>query len=257
MIPLLLTATVDPQGMKGAAFCPEERLAQYVEALRFYRKALPSHPIVMGENSGYASSLAKIFSEDDRMEIVDASAAPYCQEKGKGYNEVLLLHETIGRSRMIATADCFFKVTGRLKVLNIGRLLAECDGQTFRADCKDHEVYRWLHMPINGHVGECRYWYAQVPFFERHMAPRYQELNDYSEPPFLAEDLMLDVCRQSRGLAGCRDRFRTQARISGKGGHDLGKGASFFYSTDNDSLALRFKCGLRQLIRWFLPFWRA
>lgn len=257
MIPLHLTATVDPRGMQGTAFLPQERLQQYVEALHFYRQALPMQPIVMGENSGYAAQLAEMFHQDDLIEIVDVADAPYRQDRGKGYNEVLMLHETIGKSRLIQEAGCFFKVTGRLKVLNVGKLLAECEGQTFRADCKDHEVYRWLHMPINGHVGECRYWYATCDFFEQYLAPRYEEMNDYGPDAFLAEDLMLDVCRKTRGLAGCRDRFRTQARISGKGGHDLGQGASFFYSTDNDSLALKTKCFVRQLLRWLLPFWRA
>ena len=67
---------------------------------------------------------------------------------------------------------------------------------------------------------------------------------------------MLDVFRKTRGIPGCRDRFKTQARISGKGGHNLGKGWSFFYSTDNDSLALKIKCGLRQVLRWVMPWWK-
>lgn len=257
MIPLLLTATVDPQGMKGAAFDPKDRMMQYVEALRFYRNALPGHPIVLAENSGYAAEIAKSFTNDNLIELVDVSQADYRQDRGKGYNEVLLLHNAVLKSELVSKAGCFFKLTGRLKLLNVAKLLKECAGETFRADCKDHHVYEWLHMPINGHVGECRYWYATTDFFEQYMAPRYNELCDYGEEPMLAEDLMLDVCRKTRGQKGCRDRFRAQARISGKGGHDLGKGASFFYSTDNDSFALRFKCGLRQLIRWLMPFWRA
>ena len=37
-IPLLLTATVNPQGMKGANFDPKERVEMYVSALEFYAK---------------------------------------------------------------------------------------------------------------------------------------------------------------------------------------------------------------------------
>ena len=165
-------------------------------------------------------------------------------------------------SKFVQEAGCFFKITGRLKVLNIEKLLEEISklslssSLSFAADCKDHKVYEWLHMPINGHVGECRYWFASVEFFENMMWTRYDELNDYPPNICLAEDLMLDVCRKTRGVPGCRDRFRTQARISGKGGHNLGKGWSFFYSTDNDSLALKIKCGLRQVLRWVMPWWK-
>lgn len=278
-IPLLLTATVNPQGMKGANFDPKEREAMYIEALKFYAEKGLS--VVFAENSDFLTQNSQIIftqrskgtknntqiftdtSLYENVEFVDVSGPEYDQSRGKGYNETILLHKAVMKSKKIQEAGCFFKITGRLKVLNIEALLREAqrlrikdDGLRFLADCKDHKLYEWLHMPINGHAGECRYWYASVEFFESMMWPRYDELNDYPPHIFLAEDLMLDVCRKTRGMAGCRDRFRTQARISGRGGHNLGKGWSFFYSTDNDSLALKIKCGLRQVLRWVMPWWK-
>lgn len=267
-IPILLTATIDPQGMQGATFSVEERAAMYVDALQFYIKTLVDGPqprIVFAENS---HSLAVVQRQVDSpmVEWVDASGDEYDQSRGKGYNETWLIRKAIAKSDTIQKAGCFFKVTGRLKVLNINALLQEvakaCPAAQFRADCKDHNVYRWLHLPINGHVGECRYWFATTAFFTDYMWKYQPLMHDYEpaaegdRPLFLAEDAMLAVCRESRGRTGCKDRFRCQARISGKGGHALGKGMSFFYSTDNDSFALRFKCFLRQLLRWLLPFWR-
>lgn len=59
-IPLLLTATINPNGMKGAKFAPEERLQMYVEALNFYIDKLSEYSIengtqyiVFAENSGF------------------------------------------------------------------------------------------------------------------------------------------------------------------------------------------------------------
>ena len=271
-IPLLLTATVNPQGMKGANFDPKERVEMYVSALEFYAKK--GLKVVFAENSGWirdglavSGEWLEVMEKFDNVELVDVSGPEYDQSRGKGYNETILLHKAVQKSRFVQEAGCFFKITGRLKVINIEKLLKEClyiderlavrgERLLFLADCKDHKVYEWLHMPINGHAGECRYWFASTEFFEKYMWPRYDELNDYEPNIFLAEDLMLDVCRKSRGMAGCRDRFRTQARISGKGGHKLGKGWSFFYSTDNDSFALRAKCFIRQCLRWCMPWWR-
>lgn len=277
-IPLLLTATVNPQGMKGASFDPKERVEMYVSALEFYAKK--GLKVVFAENSGwlatgdFLSQMPQNLRECDNVEYVDVSddlsqisqiaqSCRYDQSRGKGYNETILLHKAVLKSRFVQEAGCFFKITGRLKVLNVEKLLEEVScfrlkvkDFRFLADCKDHKMYEWLHMPINGHAGECRYWFASTEFFEKYMWPRYDELNDYEPNIFLAEDLMLDVCRKSRGMAGCRDRFRTQARISGKGGHKLGKGWSFFYSTDNDSFALRAKCFIRQCLRWCMPWWR-
>lgn len=280
-IPILLTATVNPQGMKGANFDVSERIEMYKDALKFY--AEKGLKVVFAENSGWLtqegnltqiSQSTQILNEGNicryqelgihgNIEFVDVSGPEYDQSRGKGYNETILLHKAVNASKFVQEAGCFFKITGRLKVLNIEKLLGEVSGFKvqgsafkFIADCKDHKVYEWLHMPINGHAGECRYWFASVEFFETMMWPRYDELNDYPPSICLAEDLMLDVCRKTRGVPGCRDRFRTQARISGKGGHNLGKGWSFFYSTDNDSLALKVKCGLRQVLRWVMPWWK-
>lgn len=279
-IPILLTATVNPQGMKGANFDVSERIEMYKDALKFY--AEKGLKVVFAENSGWLtqegnltqiSQSTQILNESNicryqelgihgNIEFVDVSGPEYDQSRGKGYNETILLHKAVNASKFVQEAGCFFKITGRLKVLNIEKLLEEISklslssSLSFAADCKDHKVYEWLHMPINGHAGECRYWFASVEFFETMMWPRYNELNDYPPHICLAEDLMLDVCRKTRGVHGCRDRFRTQARISGKGGHNLGKGWSFFYSTDNDSLSLKIKCGLRQVLRWVVPWWK-
>lgn len=274
MIPLLLTATVNPQGMKGANFSVEERARMYIEAILFYLAVDKSHNssnkryVVLAENSGCVNVIHDMLVKDlvalpDNLELVDVSGTEYDQSRGKGYNETILIQKAIENSKMIREAGCFFKLTGRLKLLNVDKLLAEVasliksrSGLEFLADCKDHQVYKWLHMPINGHVGECRYWFASNDFFMKRMWPKLEQMNDYTAPPVLAEDVMLQVCRETRGLPGCRDRFRTQARISGRGGHDLGKGVGFFYSTDNDSMALKVKCGLRQVLRWIMPFWK-
>jgi len=250
MIPVLLTATVDPKGMQGASFSVEDRVQMYVEAVRFYVSKGMS--VVFAENSGQVEQVRKALPDTD-VEWLDVSGSEYDQSRGKGYNETLLIKKAVELSKRIQESGHFFKVTGRLKVLNIERLIAECNQLSFKADCKDHNLYELLHMPINGHAGECRYWFATADFFMTQMMPHLESMNDYTEPPFLAEDAMLAVCREVRGTKACRDRFRTQARISGRGGHDLGKGLSFFYSTDNDSLALKLKCGIRQVIRWTLP----
>lgn len=273
-IPLLLTATINPNGMQGAKFAPEERLNMYIDALNFYIDILSRYAkkfgrqyIVFAENSGYEKwhivNMLKL-TPDVEVEYLNIGTEDFKIELGKGYNEFLLLHKAIGQSAIIRKCGCFFKITGRLKVLNIITLLSECYKRNdkldvklhFLADCKDHRVYEWLRMPINGHMGECRYWFSSSEFFENRILPKCHQLNDYSTPRFLAEDMMLIVCREARGRMGCFDRFRTQARISGKGGHNLGKGNSFFYSTDNDSLVLRVKCTFRQWLRWIFPNFR-
>ena len=66
-IPLLLTATINPNGMQGAKFAPEERLQMYIEALNFYANKLSEYSkkngtqyIVFAENSGYTGGVLSI-----------------------------------------------------------------------------------------------------------------------------------------------------------------------------------------------------
>lgn len=272
-IPLLLTATINPLGMQGAHFSPKERALMYADALNFYIRALSNSflqeqwTIVLAENSGSDPesilSLIENHSHRVRVEYLNVGREGFDNSRGKGFNEFLLIEQAIERSEAISAAGCFFKLTGRIKVLNIVSLLREClryrqskNGLRFLADCKDHHFYEMLRLPINGHAGECRYWFSDIEIFREHIIPELPLLNDYPPTPYLAEDLMLCLCREVEGRPGCRVRFRTQARISGKGGHHLGKGWSFFYSTDNDSWILRLKCSLRQLLRWLIPMWK-
>ena len=262
MLPLLLTATVNPNGMQDAKFTPTERAEMYRSALAFYVQELTKQKdggvVVFAENSGAKLELPEL-PDNVKIEYLNVDLNGFDISKGKGYNEVLLILKAVRSSEFIKEAGCFFKITGRLKLLNVRSMLDECEKRRskgplhFLADCKDHNLYEKLHIKVWGHVGECRYWFSDVNFFEWNIGSRYQWLNDYVRPTRLAEDLMLDVCRKTRGKEGCYDRFRTQAILSGTGGHDIKSGSAFFHSTDYDSWQLRLKCGLRQILRWCLP----
>ncbi len=265
MLPLLLTATVNPNGMKGAMFAPAERAEMYRSALAFYVTELAKRKeggaIVFAENSDSRIALPEL-PDNVKLEYLNVDLDGFDSSKGKGYNEILLMLKAVRSSSLIKEAGCFFKITGRLRLLNVRSMLAECEKKMskgplhFLADCKDHSLYEKLHIKVWGHVGECRYWFSDVGFFEKNIGSRYQWLDDYVTPTRLAEDLMLDVCRRTRGLDGCFDRFGTQAILSGTGGHYIEKGSKFFHSTDYDSWQLRLKCGLRQILRWVMPWMR-
>lgn len=264
-LPLLLTASVDTRGMQGSCFQAMEREKMYVDTLNFYIDHLGSKKerfeMVFVENSGWNknSVLGKLHHSDNiYIEYIALEPELFDQSKGKGYNELLMMENAILASSTIQSAGAFFKLTGRFPILNLYSLLKEVDrrgGQKMKlyADCKDHNVYDWLHLPINGHAGECRYYAVSLDFWNRNIKGRYKELNDYTGP--LVEDLFLEVIRNNKNLEGVHGRFRTQAQFSGGGGHSLGNGPAFFYSTDNDSVTMKIKRGIRQGFRWLAPWW--
>ncbi len=266
VIPILLTASVDPHGMVGAKFTVEVREQMYVDTLLYYISLFMNdkgvQPLVFCENSGWfiSSICEKVghFPENVPIEYISINPELFDNTKGKGYNEFKMIDIALEQSDIVKQYNCFFKVTGRFPILNVNNLLMEVKNrEVFRADCKDHRVYEWLHIPINGHVGECRFFYCTNDFYKQYFRGRYSELNDYEGR--IAEMLMLDVIRSTKGQPGVSGRYRTQPLFSGCGGHSLGTNSkgwrAFFYSTDNDSLALRLKGQVRQLCRWIFPFW--
>lgn len=265
MIPILLTASVDTRGMSGAKFAAHEREKMYVDTLNYYIDVLSNKEgkfeLVFAENSGWNknSILSKLHSSDNvYIEYLSIDYNLFDQEKGKGYNEMLLLDIASEQSAAIQNYGAFFKLTGRFPILNLYELLKEVKkrgggNMQFYGDCKDHKVYDLLHMPINGHAGECRYYAVSLNFWNKYFRDQYVNLDDFKGP--LIEDFFLSVMRKTKYEKGVNCRFRTQAAFSGNGGHLLGKGLSFFYSTNNDSAVMKFKRGLRQVIRWCFPWW--
>lgn len=266
MIPLLLTASIDTRGMKGAMFAAKEREKMYVDTLNFYIRKFEERgiqgQIVFAENSGWRKEtvLQKLnHSIMVEIEYIALGTDGFIQEKGKSYNELLMMDKAIVQSKLIQKTGCFFKLTGRFPILNAMDLIAEAErwgkkhgGLQFYGDCKDHQVFDLLGVNINGHVGESRYYAVNTDFWNQHFRGRYAEMNDYDG--CIVENLILDVIRKTKHEQGVHCRYRTQARFTGCGGHSLGNGSSFFHSTDNESLVVKTKLGIRQLIRWVLPW---
>lgn len=265
MIPILLTASVDTRGMSGAKFAAHEREKMYVDTLNYYIDVLSNKEgkfeLVFAENSGWNknSILTKLHKANNvYIEYVSIDYNLFDQKKGKGYNEMLMLDIASELSSTIQNYGAFFKLTGRFPILNLYSLLLEVEkrggnNMRFYADCKDHCVYELLRMPINGHAGECRYYAVSLEFWNKYFRDQYENLDDFKGP--LIEDFFLSVMRKTKDEEGVNCRFRTQAAFAGNGGHVLGNGLSFFYSTNNDSVVMKFKRGLRQVIRWCFPWW--
>lgn len=266
MLPILLTASVETRGMKGAKFSAKEREKMYVETLNYYISDLSKRKgvfiLVFAENSGWDknSIMAKLEKADNvSIEYEALSPELFDQSKGKSYNEMLILDLVTERNKSIRDAGGFFKLTGRFPILNLYNLMYEVDrrnrdGQLqLYQDCKDHKVYEWLHLPINGHAADCRYFAVSLNFYDKYIRGKYKLLNDYDNK--CVECFFLQVIREHKKECGVYGRFRTQAHFTGSGGHSLGSGNAFFYSTNNDSTVMKLKRGIRQLLRWFIPWW--
>lgn len=126
---LVMTASIKPAQISQLCLTDvETRLKQYCSALRFYIKCNKFDKIVFCDNSNYSYEykieLQLAEYKKVQLEILKINSDYECVEKfGKGYGEGEILEYVILNSRLLKTEDYFYKITGRLIVRNIARLI--------------------------------------------------------------------------------------------------------------------------------------
>ena len=130
---LLVTSTIMPPATMPhlQLFDAAERRHQYEEALRFHLRAAPEHirTILYCDNSGAAlDSLEAIAAAENPHGIETrflSYASPVDPGLGKGRCELELIDRGMERfAASIREGDRIWKITGRLKLVNIAEMLA-------------------------------------------------------------------------------------------------------------------------------------
>lgn len=217
---LLMTATVrPPAGMPGSVRMDSRvRLAEYCDALSFYL-ALPDsciQGIVVLENSDADfSPLEEIYTASGSKKNVEFihTSSDYPPERGKGYGEFMMIDEGMAVSSMLRRAQHIWKVTGRLKVLNMEALVASAPDK--------YEIYADLRsVPLIGESLGGNHWvdlrvfsFAPAAYDEFF---RGQYGSAYVLEKFFFNEIKL---RLDRGHAGLCCRFRVQPDLMGFSGH--------------------------------------
>lgn len=258
-----MTASVSTRGMKGACFTDEERERMYLETVNFYIDTLlknPGQKIVFAENSGWdlQQFCSKLKPHDtERLEMVAIDPSHSDISRGKGYNELLLMTEAVGKSRHIQEAGSFFKVTGRYPVYNIQYLLDKAGREMQRrqldiyCDIKDHKVYDWLHNGWNGHSFDCRMFAVTNSYFLTKLSPLYTRCDD-SKEHCLLEDVLFAAVKSDPQIR-IKDRFPREAVLGGVAGHTL---SAISFSQAHNSPKAKAKRFVGNFIRIFMPWFK-
>ena len=99
----------------------EERLKQYKKSIEWYYINTP-YRIVFCENSGY--NIANYYCDKrDRIEILTYKSSEEGYDRSKGYKEMEILEYAYDNSEFIRDGKIFIKITGRLVLLNICRIV--------------------------------------------------------------------------------------------------------------------------------------
>lgn len=123
-IVILLTATIKPGRMIMTKLKNEEiRIQQYLNAIEYYLVNTKFN-IVFCENTN-TNIFSKINSEykESRLEYLSFSGNDYDFSYGKSYGERKIIEYALENSKFLGKAKYILKITGRLKILNINRLI--------------------------------------------------------------------------------------------------------------------------------------
>lgn len=122
---ILLTATVYPAISTAIAIkASSERIEQYKRAISHYRNIFPATPLIICDNSGY--DFSPILDElcCDTFEalsyVIDEKMV---RNHGKGYGEGHMIEYVLANSKLVSELFTLTKITGRLIVNNIGKIV--------------------------------------------------------------------------------------------------------------------------------------
>lgn len=160
---ILLTATVSPTIITTGTGSSEERLKEYCEAIDFYLNNT-NYPVVVVDNSNY--DFSRIINDSSRFEPLFYQGVDI--DRGKGWGECDILKYALEHSVLLKGADQIIKITGRLIVKNLNRILSGCDNANAvyaDADLKLTYVHSYLFC-------------CPRSFLERGLFPRHGLMND-------------------------------------------------------------------------------
>lgn len=220
---ILLTATIIPQVQNGNFSVPE-RVEMYKKTLRYYASVVGKrYPIIFVENSDYDLNAFTSFRELLNIEFVQfkpGNGVAFNNEKGKGYNEYLMIKEALTESRTLQNCNYFLKITGRYPMLNIISIITEIEKRgnekVFFCDIKDTNIYKILGSSNEGHWGDSRFWVARIDFYKKELADGYKWMDD-SHGKY-AEEYLYNLSKKYRNDDRFIFRFRHQVRFDGFSG---------------------------------------
>ena len=203
-----MTATLNPPQGAVARIDLGERLMDYASALTHYLTVPVGviDRIIIADNSfagiEHLRDVATKMAHDKIVEIMSFSANDHAVALGKAYGEFKLIDIATAASRLMEPDDLVWKVTGRLKVLNLAEMHRAVVRRSPDIACDLHNIPwvgtgRWHgNQRMDLRVFACR-----LPAYER----VYRGLWDQVSP--------FDEAAMYRATLAAQERFRVMPRF--------------------------------------------
>jgi len=231
---LILTGTICPaKETEFLALRDEgERLRQYEESIRFFLNTKTFQKIIFCENSNYGAQKLSYLKEEAKgqntlLEILsfqgDNRQTRLC---GKGFGEGEIMKYVFENSRILSGEASFVKVTGRLKVDNIGEIVSKI---------KEGQCYFNIPNRTHREMYDTKIYVMPSELFRRLFLNAYDKVMD-SEGIYL-EKVYTAIIRE-HGI-----KVKNFPRFPRVTGVSASTGADYVYT--------EWKCKIKDILSWF------
>jgi hypothetical protein len=171
-IPLLITSAINVSAPGTTLADPSERLELTLKAIKRWLENASIDSIVVVDGSGYDYSQQLQELALDSKKHVEflcfQNDIEKVRSKGKGYGEGEIVLHALTHSKILSTARCFAKCTGKLYVRNYGKCLAAFDGK-FMCGVYGHNRVRSL---------DTRFYLSSRDFWLTHFSDAHLQVDD-------------------------------------------------------------------------------
>lgn len=191
-LPLLVTGSVKVSAPYTAITDTEIRKLQYLQSIRQWIDSEAVESIVLIENTGHSiitdelkkDALKKNIKIEEMVYIADQNKIA---EFGKGYGEGDAIKFGLNHSEILAGSSHFMKITGRLFIKNIKKILKNWDGKILFNLAKPHFK--------NHKALDTRFFISEKKFFKTNLMDGYPKVNDHKN--YFLEHAYYDCLKNS------------------------------------------------------------
>lgn len=175
---LVLTSTVYVNSSFTVLTDPDVRRQQYIDSVLFYLEKPGLSAIIICDNSGFDyGEVTAIIDQaalyKKKIEILSFNAdTDRILKQGKGYGEGMIMNYIFEKSELINEYSSFFKITGRVKVLNFNSI---------HQKTKPGNIYfeRIGNNPfVYKQILDTRFYYCSTEVFDKYLKQQYVEVDD-------------------------------------------------------------------------------
>lgn len=242
---ILMTATLRPPTDAVRRADHDLRLQDYLSALAFYldRPFETADRILFVDNSGAGvDAVAEAVRDrvhDKLVEVVSFAGNDHPVALGKAYGEFKLIDQGLALSSIVGNDDWLWKVTGRLKLLNLDTLHRRVGGKGYDLVCDLHR----FPLVGSGRLRGNRYMDLRA-FGVRRTAYDAAYRGTWQHVPVFDAFAMFDITRAAGRHLRVLPRFPIEPMLQGISGRHL---------RDYSSPAQRWKSAVRGMLRRVAP----